>query len=315
LTSPKDFGGLIRGYRCRKGLTLSQLASEVGISEAHLSRIENGGSTASLTIAAIADALEVSKYGLLDAAGRLSGVPEEYADFVRMLIDDLGFFMHHLYRWRGRFSSLHSAMPYEVLESTARETLMSFYRDRESTVRLPIPVDRIANGIGFRVNERHDSNRLERGWVVGITKDIFVNTAECKTQEMMRFTIAHEIGHIVMHSFSVLEVVKSKSRQIFELEANRFAGALLIPEDVVKAVCMEVFNCYGYGLHDSRFRDALSRKFLVSVTVMDRRLAELGLIDRSIGKGARKRSDKGHRQYNRYINALNDVCCSLGVGK
>jgi Zn-dependent peptidase ImmA (M78 family)/DNA-binding XRE family transcriptional regulator len=53
---------------------------------------------------------------------------------------------------------------------------------------------------------------------------IFVNAS--KSAERIRFDLAHELGHLVMHR----GVVTARTRR-YELDANSFASALLIPTD------------------------------------------------------------------------------------
>lgn len=54
----------------------------------------------------------------------------------------------------------------------------------------------------------------------------------------MRFNLAHELGHVLLHSYySEQEVKKSSVRKVIEAEANYFAGALLMP---VKGLALDM---------------------------------------------------------------------------
>src|SRR4030067_138026 len=67
-----------------------------------------------------------------------------------------------------------------------------------------------------------------------------------------RFSIAHEIGHLILHSNNELLTVDRYEKQFFtrasgvsnldEIEANEFAAALLMPEDLIREDFDEYFE-------------------------------------------------------------------------
>lgn len=65
---------------------------------------------------------------------------------------------------------------------------------------------------------------------------IFLN-ASCAAGERQRFSVAHELGHLVMHrSFMASGSIAKKWKEI-ESEANAFASALLLPKREFEAEC------------------------------------------------------------------------------
>lgn len=99
---------------------------------------------------------------------------------------------------------------------------------------------------------------------------ILINPSDSIVRQ--RFTIAHELGHALMHSDGVHERSGSKNYnasnyRIIEVQANKFAAALLMPADIVT----EAFRS---GLELAK----LAEKFAVSQTAMRIRLETLGLI-------------------------------------
>ncbi|QPL05556.1 MULTISPECIES: ImmA/IrrE family metallo-endopeptidase [Actinomyces] len=60
----------------------------------------------------------------------------------------------------------------------------------------------------------------------------FVVLARSKTAERARFDLAHELGHLVMHSDTLDERVTDRQ---LEHEANRFAAELLVPRQTLRA--------------------------------------------------------------------------------
>jgi hypothetical protein len=96
-----------------------------------------------------------------------------------------------------------------------------------------------------------------------------------------RFTIGHEIGHWTLHSEAVRSgtlslfdgqrvLCREMSREPVELQAERFAGALLVPREQVVPLLPE-HPWSGWG---PVYR--LAESFRVSATAMAVRLAELG---------------------------------------
>lgn len=99
-------------------------------------------------------------------------------------------------------------------------------------MQFPIEVIKIANHIGYKVHELVEEEICGiSGKVCHKDKIIYVNPADIKTRQ--RFTIAHEIGHILLHvdnSDIFLEKnINICSEKITEIEANRFAIILLMP--------------------------------------------------------------------------------------
>ncbi len=102
-----------------------------------------------------------------------------------------------------------------------------------------------------------------------------------------RFTIAHEIGHYILHvkpNQSRLFVDRfvayrrddeqNKGKDTEEIEANAFAAALLMPEALVRGEITK----HGYDLDDEEDVAELARRFNVSPMAMSYRLINLGLL-------------------------------------
>jgi Zn-dependent peptidase ImmA (M78 family) len=102
-----------------------------------------------------------------------------------------------------------------------------------------------------------------------------------------RFTIAHEIGHFVMHAS------KNQAQRLFvdrstmfkrdedsssgddlqEVQANKFAAALLMPEKLIRG---EIASSH-FDLDDEEDVSNLAKRFNVSAAAMSFRLKNLGL--------------------------------------
>ena len=113
-------------------------------------------------------------------------------------------------------------------------------------VNPPVPVDKIAGYLGAAIfYEPFDGQDDLSGMLFreGEKKIIGINSSHHSNRQ--RFSIAHEIGHLVLHNRDLFvdKVVKinfrdSKSSQAIdkeEIAANAFAAELLMPKDFIIA--------------------------------------------------------------------------------
>ena len=164
-------------------------------------------------------------------------------------------------------------------EAVARDLLA-----QHSITTPAVPVDDLAKALGLTVVlQRMDgdvsgmllrSDDSERA-VVG------VNSIHTVTRR--RFTVAHELGHYLLHDGRPVIVdpnVRANYRDSRsslatdreEIEANRFAAELLMPEAMVRRALRTV-----EGNDDSDIAQSLARRFKVSNEAMTYRLINLGL--------------------------------------
>lgn len=100
----------------------------------------------------------------------------------------------------------------------------------------PVPVHEIATKLGARVIKNNFKNEIS-GVLVRRENDVVIGVAEEQTPERQRFTIAHELGHLVLHEGEEVHIDKvnfrsslsSTAEDVEEVEANAFAAALLMP--------------------------------------------------------------------------------------
>jgi len=118
--------------------------------------------------------------------------------------------------------------------------LRSIFIDKDSVK--PVPVVKVAGNLGYRVSEfiptvetKDISGAVDHG-----EKIIFVNATDSPGRK--RFTIAHELGHIVLdgadanhvdyrHQMGYTDGQQSKER-----DANMFATELLMPRHIFEAL-------------------------------------------------------------------------------
>lgn len=110
----------------------------------------------------------------------------------------------------------------------------------------PIPVSEIAESVGVNVVFTHfrDLDDVMSGFCDFEARRLYVNAKDPLNRQ--RFTIAHELGHWVLHreyylrhpdKYPVLpRFDRTDNSNPFEKEANTFAANLLVPKHLLAAV-------------------------------------------------------------------------------
>lgn len=104
------------------------------------------------------------------------------------------------------------------------------------------------------------------------------------SNERQRFTIAHELGHLILHSDSNLHVDKyfrnnksSHGTDPKEMEANRFAAELLMPRIWLEED-LSTLNVDLNEKEDESWINSLAKKYKVSKQALIVRLSSLNLL-------------------------------------
>lgn len=166
--------------------------------------------------------------------------------------------------------------PINVINTKVRQLL-----DRHAVNNAPVDVYRIIKdeGINLSLEEMEDDHSgvllVEKGIAA-----IAVNSTHHPHRQ--RFSAAHELGHFILHSRGRDRLfvdkayrrsqVSSSGTDKDEIEANRFAAALLMPEDLVR-------RYIGNDPITDMDIAKLGLKFQVSEQAMTLRLVNLGLIE------------------------------------
>lgn len=123
------------------------------------------------------------------------------------------------------------------------------------------------------------------GFTVKRDKDIVIFTNSSSRLSREIFTLAHEIGHVVLHleeSVSFIDdhvTIAGRSEDEREQEANYFAACLLIPSDeACKFIDLEIQNFDERGLSAMDIARIMS-EFNVSFDMVLNRLESLGIIN------------------------------------
>lgn len=168
--------------------------------------------------------------------------------------------------------------------SLARRQAADLLR-RARVRRAPVPVEKLAALLDAEIVLQPFSGEISG--IVHRNKDgsavIGVNSSH--PIQRQRFTIAHEIGHLLLHTNENLHVDKNfpiglrnsisgKSVNENEIEANQFAAALLMPENlIVEDIKPFIGKDVLIAIHK------LAKKYRVSEQAMSIRLSSLRYVE------------------------------------
>jgi len=150
--------------------------------------------------------------------------------------------------------------------------------------RAPVPVDTIALAMGLDVRYAPTSDDVS-GALIRDGKNAIIAVNSAHHENRQRFTIAHEIGHFILHKrarrhfdedfrIDYRNTVSSSATQRDEIDANRFAAALLMPERFLRKDLLRM----KVDLDPDSMIQALAVRYKVSSRAMELRLLNLGFI-------------------------------------
>jgi len=155
----------------------------------------------------------------------------------------------------------------------------------------PVPVAEIATKEGATiVRSRFDGT--ESGFALRDGRQIIIGINNRTGRKRQRFSIAHELGHVILHPLIPLIVdhalrvdwrddVSSLGTDAQEIEANAFGAALLMPQSmVIDQIQRYVASSYdsNTGISSGELITQLARRFDVSSEAMGFRLINLGIL-------------------------------------
>jgi Zn-dependent peptidase ImmA (M78 family) len=170
------------------------------------------------------------------------------------------------------------------IQRLARETLQ-----RHGLYSIPVNPVVVASKLGVRPLHAVFSEAKYSGLTAKRGDDVQVLIRQGDSLVRKRFTIAHELGHVVLHLRAADQEFIDTEADLFrtsdeasddwtperrqEWEANVFAAELLMPADLVRSTWASLPE-------SGRTVAALARFFQVSETAMAIRLQELGVLPR-----------------------------------
>ena len=154
----------------------------------------------------------------------------------------------------------------------------SLIRERQRSY--PVDVEGLAGDFGIEVIRKDWPDNLSGA--IGYDKSgyfIIVNSKQSENQQ--RFTIAHEIGHYILHRDRIGTdgirddiLYQSKLRGVDERAANLLAADILMPADMLGQA---VIDAGGW-----KNLNRIAEKLKVSRTALSSRLETLNITDRTV---------------------------------
>lgn len=149
--------------------------------------------------------------------------------------------------------------------------------------KAPVDVKSIASFLNIKIKYTPENNTEVSGFFYreGGSSVIGVNFSQ--SSERQRFTIAHEIGHAILHNMQGLHVdkkyrnsVSSQGTSLEEIEANAFAAELLMPEEFIRREAI-VHTLLDMVEAEEPIKQ-LAKTYGVSAQAMTIRLSNLGCL-------------------------------------
>ena len=154
--------------------------------------------------------------------------------------------------------------------------------------KVPVPLERLAELC--RASIRYEPFDGEGSGMVHVRPDksgvIGVNSEHAKTRQ--RFTIAHELGHLLLHGeeefhidekrpLALRDATSSQATDSREIEANQFAAELLMPATFVRASVESLIERDSDIAVEDAIED-LAQAYRVSPLAMTHRLTTLKIV-------------------------------------
>lgn len=169
------------------------------------------------------------------------------------------------------------------VEELAAEVLRA-----SNVTKPPVPIETIARHHGLVVRSQPLQSDLS-GFLYRDDRQPVVGVNSSHRMVRRRFTIAHELGHFLLHQSHKLRVDRSvlarlrgstaeDTIDVDEVEANRFAAAVLMPTELLKGDLAQLRPMD--ILHDEDDIKTLARRYGVSAQALLLRLDDLGYLER-----------------------------------
>lgn len=160
------------------------------------------------------------------------------------------------------------------------ERLAEALLEQHGVTKAPVPVERLARAKGCRV-VKYDIKDVS-GVLFRSATEVVIGVNSKQPPQRQRFTIAHELGHFLLHEgqevhydkgyrVSLRSELSSAGTDVEEVEANFFAASLLMPERFLHADPRAV----EMDLEDEKAIQALANAYGVSAVAMTHRLIRM----------------------------------------
>jgi hypothetical protein len=167
----------------------------------------------------------------------------------------------------------------EVVSSLLSHSTETIRREAERMLKAagatgaPISLRAVVSYLNLSLVERRREPFGSEAALVALGDGHAIELRGSSGERRLRFTIAHEIGHFVLHperAISERGGATNRATARLEHEADQFAAELLMPEHLVRQAVLD----------DGADARRLADRFDVSAQAMSLRLRRLGIVER-----------------------------------
>ena len=195
------------------------------------------------------------------------------------------------------------------IEKKSNKLIEDYFKHNNKSITAPIPTIDILEYLGYDIDFRSDGlykNKDILGGVIPKEKKVELNESLTKNEGRLNFTIAHEIGHIILHvnnedndfffrsdnNCEDENKINDKKRKLIENEADQFAAYLLMPSSIIKEsffkyhkkpVNVAKFSFINFLLRKSKLQKAFLIARKISDTGNFNNVSKTAILNRLIG--------------------------------
>lgn len=180
-----------------------------------------------------------------------------------------------------------------INKKTSAYDLLDYLEDKNDfDVKLPIDVQGIIKYLDIKLNKKPNFKKIKLDGMISIKDkepEIWINPMKTSMKERIRFTLAHELGHFMLHIAPENNLTEDRSIEDteityyrddnwdhIEMEANNFASQLLMPSSMITKETKKILN-KNDDFSKDEIIESLSSTFDVSKTAMKYRLKKMGV--------------------------------------
>lgn len=166
------------------------------------------------------------------------------------------------------------------------QALLEILKKSNYEINIPIKIHEIIEILDIPVSKKPNFRKSKITGIISMkngSPEIWINPMMNQNKERERFTLAHELGHFMLHiapSFNnyekedkTIEWNRDSNWDIQEMEANRFAAELLMPNELIKK---EVSTLDPQEEKENKI-EKLANAFNVSKQAIKYRLQSMGI--------------------------------------
>lgn len=177
-------------------------------------------------------------------------------------------------------------------KTSAYDLLEYLQKQTDFTINLPIDIKEIIKYLNINYNTKPNFLKIKLDGMISIENNeptIWSNPMKTSIKERVRFTLAHELGHFMLHiapvkDLSTVEAIEDEEISYYrddnwnkiEMEANTFASQLLMPSIMITEEATKIVTEYP-NFTKAEIIEELSKIFAVSTTAMTYRLKSMGV--------------------------------------